>query len=239
MNTISLLILFVAVGVSVAAIIVVSAIPMLTLAQEEQEDKAMGINGEEEAAAVSNPISDATEYIGIFVIGVSLGLLTAQSIAGRNTKTILGLMIHKKVFIFISIAALTMAAGIIHILLIKEHMEESYMWGIGFLVMGILQLIYAGVFIVFINNLERLEKRRAVVVLFYSIGIIGNILLVAIFIYARIFVPPFSPEGVPVNELEVNGILAVIIEIFITGLLVYLLQAEKEEKKPIISKQGK
>ena len=103
--------------------------------------------------------------------------------------------------------------------------------------MGISQLIYAGVFIVFINNLERLEKRRAVVVLFYSIGIIGNILLVAIFIYARIFVPPFSPEGVPVNELEVNGILAVIIEIFI--ILVYLLQAEKEEKKPIISKQGK
>src|SRR5215208_7218670 len=144
MNAISLLILFVTVGVSVAAIIVVSAIPMLTLAQEEQEDKVMGINGEQEgeaAAAVSDPISDATEYIGIFVIGVSLGLLTAQSIAGRNTKTILGLMIHKKVLIFISIAALTMAAGIIHILLIEEHMEESYTWGIGFLVMGILQLL--------------------------------------------------------------------------------------------------
>src|SRR5215207_8578511 len=228
-----------AIGVLIA-IVILSAIPMLAFAQGGGDrEMAMNNSGEEGGGAeAADSISHITEDVGIFAIGVSLGLLIPPLINRRSTTTTIpNLMARKN--IFISIAALTMAAGIIHILLIKEHMEESYMWGIGFLVMGILQLIYAGVFIVFINNLERLEKRRAVVVLFYSIGIIGNILLVAIFIYARIFVPPFSPEGVPVNELEVNGILAVIIEIFITGLLVYLLQAEKEEKKPIISKQGK
>jgi hypothetical protein len=110
------------------------------------------------------------------------------------------------------------------------------MWGIGFLVMGISQLIYGVVFIIFADNLIRLLK-RAVVLSSYSIGIIGNTLLVAIFIYARLFVPPFSPEAIPVNEIEVNGILTVIIEIFIVGLLVYLVKRERVEERPIINKQ--
>jgi hypothetical protein len=138
--------------------------------------------------------------------------------------------------IFISIAALTIAAGIIHILLVEEHMKESYMWGIGFLVMGISQLIYGGVFIIFADNLRRLIK-RAVVLSLYGIGIIGNTLLVALFVYVRLFVPPFSPEAIPVNEIEVNGILTVVIEIFIVGLLVYLVKRERVEERPIINKQ--
>jgi hypothetical protein len=138
--------------------------------------------------------------------------------------------------IFISIAALTIAAGIIHILLVEEHMKESYMWGIGFLVMGTSQLIYGGVFIIFADNLRRLLK-RAVALSLYSIGIIGNTLLVTLFVYVRLFVPPFSPEAIPVNEIEVNGILTVIIEIFIAGLLVYLVKRERVEERPIINKQ--
>jgi hypothetical protein len=39
---------------------------------------------------------------------------------------------------------------------------------------------------------------------------------------ATVFVPPFSPEGRPVDELEANGIATVIIELLIIGLLVYL-----------------
>lgn len=34
--------------------------------------------------------------------------------------------------------------------------------------------------------------------------------------------PPFSPEAIPVNEIEVDGILTVVMEICIVGLLVYL-----------------
>jgi hypothetical protein len=52
-----------------------------------------------------------------------------------------------------------------------------------------------------------------------------------------LFVPPFSPEAIPVNEIEVNGILTVVIEIFIVGLLVYLVKRERVEERPIINKQ--
>src|SRR5215210_4466953 len=119
-------------------------------------------------------------------------------------------------------------------------MEEPYIWGIGFLVMGILQLIYGGVFIMLVKTQGRLKKRRRMVLVsIYSLGIIGNIVFVAIFIYSRLFVPPFSPEGVPVNELEINGILTVIIELLITGLLVYLLQEEMGEKRSVIRREAR
>jgi hypothetical protein len=224
-----------AVGVLIATIIL-SAIPMLAFAQGGDREMVMNNSGEEGGGAeAADSISHITEDIGIFAIGVSLGLLILPLINRRSTTTTIPNLIARK-NIFISIAVLTMASGIIHILLVKEHMEESYMWGIGFLVMGISQLIYGGVFIIFVDNLRRLLK-RAVILSLYSIGIIGNTLLVAIFVYVRLFVPPFSPEAIPVNEIEVNGILTVVMEIFIVGLLVYLVKRERVEERPIINKQ--
>jgi hypothetical protein len=176
------------------ATVILSAIPMLAFAQGGGDrEMAMNNRDEEGGAEAADSISHITEDIGIFAIGVSLGLLILPLINRRNTTTIPNLMARKN--IFISIAALTMAAGIMHILLVKEHMEESYMWGIGFLVMGISQIIYGGVFIIFADNLRRLLK-RAVMLSLYSIGIIGNTALVAIFVYVRLFVPPFSPEAI-------------------------------------------
>jgi hypothetical protein len=208
---------------------------MLAFAQGGDREMAMNNSGEEGGGAeAADFISYIAEDVGIFVIGFSLGLLILPLINRRSTTTIPNLMARKN--IFISIAALTIAAGIIHILLVEEHIKESYMWGIGFLVMGISRLIYGGVFIIFADNLRRLLK-RAVVLSLYSIGIIGNTLLVALFVYVRLFVPPFSPEAIPVNEIEVNGILTVIIEIFIVGLLVYLVKRERVEERPIINKQ--
>jgi MFS family permease len=211
---------------------------MLAFAQGGGDrEMAMNNSGEEGGGAeAADSISHITEDVGIFAIGVSLGLLILPLINRRSTTTTIpNLMARKN--IFISIAALTMAAGIIHILLVKEHMEESYMWGIGFLVMGITQLIYGGVLIIFADNLRRRLLKRAAVLSLYSIGIIGNTLLVAIFVYVRLFIPPFSPEAIPVNEIEVNGILTVVMEIFIVGLLVYLVKRERVEERPIINKQ--
>jgi MFS family permease len=224
-------------GVLIATVIL-SAIPMLAFAQGGGDrEMAMNNSGEEGGGAeAADSISHITEDVGIFAIGVSLGLLILPLINRRSTTTTIpNLMARKN--IFISIAALTMAAGIIHILLVKEHMEESYMWGIGFLVMGITQLIYGGVLIIFADNLRRRLLKRAAVLSLYSIGIIGNTLLVAIFVYVRLFIPPFSPEAIPVNEIEVNGILTVVMEIFIVGLLVYLVKRERVEERPIINKQ--
>jgi hypothetical protein len=49
------------------------------------------------------------------------------------------------------------------------------------------------------------------------------------FIYVRLFVPPFSPEATPVSELELNGVLTVVIELLIVALLAYLAKEKKQE----------
>src|SRR5918995_4540135 len=145
-----------AVGVLIATVIL-SAIPMLAFAQGGGDrEMAMNNKSEEGGAEAADSISHITEDIGIFAIGFSLGLLILPLINRRNTDTNMkpNLMMRKN--IFVSVAVLTIAAGVIHILLVKEHMEESYVWGIGFVAMGISQLMYGGVFIVFANNLRRL-----------------------------------------------------------------------------------
>ena len=149
-NDTSLLMVPTTVEVLIATVIL-SAIPMLAFAQGGGDrEMAMNNRDEEGGAEAADSISHITEDIGIFAIGVSLGLLILPLINRRSNTMIPNLIARKN--IFISIAALTMADGIIHILLVKEHMEESYMWGIGFLVMGISQLIYGGVFIIFADN---------------------------------------------------------------------------------------
>jgi MFS family permease len=218
--------------------IILIDIPMLAIAQEEEGDntgeemelESNNTGEEREEMANGDLISRVSEYIGIFALGFSLGLLVSPSVIIRRISTTIPDLIIRRSIVFISIAVLTISAGIIHILLVKEHMEESYVWGIGFLVMGVSQLIYGGIFILLARKLEeRLTKRRAAMNLLFGIGITGNALLVAIFIYARLFVPPFSPEGIPVEELEANGIVTVIIELFLIGLLVYLAKGFGKE----------
>ena len=67
----------------------------------------------------------------------------------------------------------------------------------------------------------------------YYIGIIGNSMLVITFVLVRLVTPPFSPEGTPINELEPNGIITLIIEIILVILMVYQLKHKDKIKKNV------
>jgi hypothetical protein len=129
-----------------------------------------------------------------------------------------------KVSIFTLIGILSIAVGVIHILLVNEHMTESYIWGIAFLAMGVPQLGY-GITMIFAERFETATRKAL-----YKIGIAVNMLFVIMFVSVRLFVPPFSPEGTPVRELEPNGVLTVVIELFIIALLIYLTRDKKIEQ---------
>jgi hypothetical protein len=90
------------------------------------------------------------------------------------------------------------------------------LWGIFFLISGISQIVF-GIIIVFVKN-PKISN------LLYYIGIIGNALLILIFIFVRLFTPPFSPERAPVNEFEPNGVITIIIEILIVIFLAYIVK---------------
>ena len=67
----------------------------------------------------------------------------------------------------------------------------------------------------------------------YYIGIIGNSMLVITFVLVRLVTPPFSHEGAPVNELEPNGIITLIIEIILIILMAYKLKHKNITKEKV------
>jgi hypothetical protein len=160
-----------------------------------------------------NIISPLTEWVGIFALGITVGILSPiryKSVYSKNRSIRIT---------DISIAILSISAGIIHLLLIQEHMKESFMWGISFLISGIAQIIF-GIIIIILR--EKLSPIRSIL---YYFGIVGNALLVGIFVFVRLFTPPFSTEGAPINELEPNGIITIITEIVLIVLLAYLIKS--------------
>jgi hypothetical protein len=168
-----------------------------------------------------NIISPLTEWIGVFVLGITVGILLpirykpvyfkSRSISITN----------------LSIAILSISAGIIHLLLIQEHMKEALMWGIFFLITGIAQLIF-GIIVIIMMGGKLYPINKSIL---YYFGIIGNALLVGIFVLVRLFTPPFSSEAAPVNELEPNGIITIITELLLVVLLAYLIKSTSKSQR--------
>ena len=203
----------------ISSIITTSGGNYNVFAQSDDEDENnnttnMGMMKED------NIISPLTEWVGIFALGITLGLVSPLRYMSGYSKNA-SIRIAK-----ISAAILSMSAGIIHLLLIQEHMEESILWGIFFLISGIAQIIF-GIFI--IMTLEKLSPINKSIL--YYFGIVGNSLLVGIFILVRLFTPPFSIESAPINELEPNGIITIIIEIISIVVLAYLIKSYSKSQR--------
>jgi hypothetical protein len=156
-----------------------------------------------------NDIPPITNWIGVF----SLGMMSALLAFKTNNPSSFEIRRRR---IIISIAIISIAVGLIHLLLIHEHIQVSIWWGLFFLISGSAQVIY-GILIGFL-------KRPSILVVLYYIGIVGNIILFIIFILARVITPPFSPTGTPENEWDPNGIISLIIEAAIPVLLIYILK---------------
>ena len=183
--------------------------------QDENESISTNMNTMKE----DNIISPLTEWIGIFVLGITLGLVSTLSYTSNYSKNT-SIRITN-----ISIAILSMSAGIIHLLLIQEHMEESIIWGISFLISGIAQIIF-GIVIIVSKRLYSINKP-----VLYYFGIVGNSLLIGIFVLVRLVTPPFSSESAPINELEPNGIITIITEILLIVLLAYLIKSTSKSQR--------
>jgi hypothetical protein len=199
-----------------STIVATTGIKADVFAQSEGENNTnMSMNKQD------NIISPLTEWVGVFALGITVGLVSILRYKSNNSKS------TSIRIIIISIAILSMSAGIIHLLLIQEHMEESFVWGILFLISGIAQIIYSIFIIIVSEKLSPLNNKWPL----YYFGIAGNALLVGIFVMARLFTPPFSSEAAPINELEPNGIITIITEIFLIVLLAYLIKSSSRSQR--------
>jgi biotin transporter BioY len=199
-----------------STIVATTGIKADVFAQSEGENNTnMSMNKQD------NIISPLTEWVGVFALGITVGLVSTLRYKSNNSKS------TSIRIIIISIAILSMSAGIIHLLLIQEHMEESFIWGIFFLISGIAQIIYSIIIIIVAEKLSPLNNKWPL----YYFGIAGNALLVGIFVMARLFTPSFSSEAAPINELEPNGIVTIITEIFLIVLLAYLIKSSSRSQR--------
>jgi uncharacterized membrane protein HdeD (DUF308 family) len=199
-----------------STIVATTGIKADVFAQSEGENNTnMSMNKQD------NIISPLTEWVGVFALGITVGLVSTLRYKSNNSKS------TSIRIIIISIAILSMSAGIIHLLLIQEHMEESFVWGIFFLISGIAQIIYSIFIIIVSEKLSPLNNKWPL----YYFGIAGNALLVGIFVMVRLFTPPFSSEAAPINELEPNGIVTIITEIFLIVLLAYLIKSSSRSQR--------
>jgi hypothetical protein len=199
-----------------STIVTITGIKADVFAQSEAENNTtMSMNKQD------NIISPLTEWVGVFALGITAGLVSTLRYKSNNSKS------TSIRIIIISIVILSMSAGIIHLLLIQEHMEESFIWGISFLISGIAQIIYSIFIIIVAEKVSPLNNKWPL----YYFGIAGNALLVGIFVMARLFTPPFSSEAAPINELEPNGIITIITEIFLIVLLAYLIKSSSRSQR--------
>ena len=183
-------------------------------AQSENDENNNDADTNMNTMKEDNIISPLTEWVGVFALGITVGILSPIRYKPVYSKS-------RSINITnLSIAILSISAGIIHLLLIQEHMKESFMWGIFFLITGIAQLIFGIIIIIIGRKVSPINKS-----ILYYFGIIGNALLVGIFVLVRLITPPFSSEAAPVNELEPNGIITIITEIVLIFLLAYLLKS--------------
>src|SRR5215208_3157066 len=189
-------------------------------AQSENEENNNDADTNMNTMKEDNIISPLTEWVGIFALGITVGLVSSLEYKPVYSKS-------RSINITnLSIAILSISAGIIHLLLIPEHMKESFMWGIFFLITGIAQLIFGIIIIIIGRKVSPINKS-----ILYYFGIIGNALLVGIFVSVRLITPPFSSEAAPVNELEPNGIITIITEILLVVLLAYLIKSTSKSQR--------
>jgi len=176
---------------------------------------------------VGNPVEKSipqiTEWIGIFSLGIFAGLFVFKTNPGKHVnnqgnKT-------RTWNLIIAIAILSISVGIIHVLLVPEHSQESWIWGMVFLASGLAQIGF-GVVILLVREYTLRN-------ILYYIGIVGNSILVVTFVLVRLVPPPFSPEGTPINELEPNGIMTLIIEVLLVILIAYQLKQKDLTKENI------
>lgn len=165
-----------------------------------------------EGNPVEKLISPITEWLGIFSLGIVSGFFVFKS--GHDNKLVENHVNQTRSKNLITI--LSVSVGIIHVLLVPEHSQESAIWGMVFLASGLAQIGF-GLAIL-------LAREHTLRNILYYIGIIGNSILVITFVLVRLVTPPFSPEGTPISELEPNGIITLIIEIMLIIIMAYQLK---------------
>lgn len=131
-------------------------------------------------------------------------------------------------------AALSVAAGFIHLVAFSEHLREWWAEGVFFLLAAAVQVLYAillvtqpwkpGSYTTRRYDPVRLERR------FYAAGLAGNLLLILFYLETRTLGIPLGPEAGTVEPWTGLGVLSKLTEGWLVVVLWRLLSVQRSSK---------
>ncbi len=146
-----------------------------------------------------------------------IGTLTGLALLFKSEKNEkLGIPTGNVRYIIEVVAILSVSAGLIHAALIPEHFREWIGYGVFFIVAAFAQLIYA----IMILKLDSKNTGKRELYNLYIIGIIGNLLLIAMYVLSRTSgIPFFGPEA---GEVEGVGAVDLFSKFLEVGIIIFL-----------------
>lgn len=117
-------------------------------------------------------------------------------------------------------AALSLAAGLIHLVAAPEHLQEWWGYGYFFIGAGVAQLLYA--------QLLFREPRRPRA--FYTVGLGATVAIIALYVVTRtIGIPFFGPAAGEVEAVSPLDVLSKLVELALVVVLAILVFAPRSE----------
>jgi hypothetical protein len=153
----------------------------------------------------------ALATVGLAVVPVAVLLLApdAGTDAPRRELSSYAMLVR------FAAALLSVAAALVHFAVIKQHLDEYWLYGAFFVVLGLGQLAWA--------LLAVAAPSRAL----YSLGAVGNAAVVVFFIVTRTFGALIGPEATEPATVGFGDIATTVFEALIVSLAVALLSSAR------------
>jgi hypothetical protein len=174
---------------------------------------------------------------GIAGLIIVFGLVLVFTYRSRKKLTsTIAPSLTKNEIIKYSILLLAVAAGIVHIAVFSEHASLRIEYSIFLLVAGASQVAYSMLYVLITITGESMAgqtrqyakayyKKSVIVNLF---GLVGSSVLLGLYTYSVIFIPPLSPNNGP-EDVDFGGILDKSLEVSLVIGIIYLMKAEKRK----------
>jgi heme/copper-type cytochrome/quinol oxidase subunit 2 len=186
-------------------------------------------------------ISVSKNFGDIFTLAIFAGILAMITVLGlvlwfihKTRRRRMDTDSNRNQIIKYLIMLLALSAGVIHLAVFSEHGSLRIEYSIFLLAAGASQVAYSISYVLLtLTNESDLDTRQSAfsyhhkTMLVNLFGLVGNLILLGLYLYAVILSPPLSPNNKP-EDIDVSGILDKSIEVVLVIGIIYLMRWERK-----------
>ncbi len=171
---------------------------------------------------------------------IVLGLVLGRTYLKRRQISVTGAVPEKETLKYI-IMLLAIAGGLVHLAIFPEHGSQQIYYSVFLMAAAGAQVAYGILYILMNFTTEAYSgnnrnfilsqyKKRVALNLF---GLVGTSVLIGLYAYSVVVAPPLSPDN-KAETIDIAGIMAKSVEIFLVIGIIYLLVWEKRRINRIL-----